>query len=210
MYDQATLSELLRFAGVQTGLTIIDVYPGAGDWTRLFSETVGPEGEVVSFVPTEIADIKPEQAADLETLVATAGLYNTQVISADLVAVPGTTSSADIIWMHLFYHDLHTPLIQKRGATPTRFNAAVFDRLRSGGSFVIVDHAAAPGSGTRDTSSLHRIDAASVRVELESSGFAFAGESHVLANADDPHEATVFDASIKGATDRFAYRFVKP
>ncbi len=43
MYDQPKLSELIRFARVNAGSTVIDVYPGDGDWTRLFSEVVGSE-----------------------------------------------------------------------------------------------------------------------------------------------------------------------
>ena len=61
MYVQSKLSELIRFARVDAGSIVIDVYPGEGDWTRLFSEVVGPNGRVFSFVPTEIADLKPDQ-----------------------------------------------------------------------------------------------------------------------------------------------------
>ena len=50
MYDQSKQSELIRFARVDAGFTVIDVYPGEGDWTRLFSDVVGPEGRVFSFV----------------------------------------------------------------------------------------------------------------------------------------------------------------
>jgi predicted methyltransferase len=32
----------------------------------------------------------------------------------------------------------------------------------------------------------------------------------MLANKNDPHSIKVFDPSIKGETDRFAYRFAKP
>ena len=32
----------------------------------------------------------------------------------------------------------------------------------------------------------------------------------MFANKDDPHSIKVFDPSVKGETDRFAYRFVKP
>lgn len=35
-------------------------------------------------------------------------------------------------------------------------------------------------------------------------------ESTLLANKDDPHTIKVFDPAIKGKTDRFVYRFVKP
>ena len=45
--------------------------------------------------------------------------------------------------------------------------------------------------------------------QLEAAGFVLDGESTVLANKDDRHSVKVFDPSIKGETDRFAYRFVK-
>ena len=117
---------------------------------------------------------------------------------------------ADVLWLHLFYHDLHTALIQAKGATAAAFNRAVYERLKPGGSYVIVDHAAAAGAGTSDAQSLHRIDPASVREEVEAAGFVLDAESTMLANKDDPHAIKVFDPSIKGETDRFAYRFVKP
>jgi predicted methyltransferase len=82
--------------------------------------------------------------------------------------------------------------------------------LKPGGSYVIVDHAAPAGSGLQNTEDLHRIDPAAVRAEVEKAGFRFEGESKLLANPDDPKTAKIFDPAIKGKTDRFAYRFVKP
>ena len=102
-----------------------------------------------------------------------------------------------------------TALIQARGATAAQFNRAVYERLKPGGSYVIVDHAAAAGAGASDAQSLHRIEPASVREEVEAAGFVLDAESAMLANKDDPHSVKVFDPSIKGETDRFAYRFVR-
>lgn len=209
MYDQSKISELIRFARVNAGSTVIDVYPGDGDWTRLFSDIVGAEGRVYSFVPSEIADLKADQVDRMRTLASEPGRANVEAVSADLVAMPEVTQPADVLWLHLFYHDLHTKLMQGKGATAAEFNRAVYERLKPGGSYVIVDHAAA-GTGTSDTQSLHRIDPASVRAEVEAAGFVLDEESSLLANKDDPHSSKVFDPSIKGATDRFAYRFVRP
>jgi predicted methyltransferase len=209
MYDQAKQSELIRFARIDAGSTVIDVYPGDGDWTRLFSQVVGPEGRVFGFVPTEIADLKPDQVVRMQTLAKEPGRENVEAVSADLVAMPEATQPADVMWLHLFYHDLHTALIQKKGATAAAFNRAVYERLKPGGCYVIVDHAAAAGSGTSDTQALHRIDPASVRQEVEAAGFVLDAESTILANRDDQHSIKVFDPSIKGETDRFVYRFVK-
>ena len=209
MYDQSKLAELTRFARVEADSIVIDVYPGDGDWTRLFSDVVGPKGRVFSFVPSEIAELKPYQVARMQTLAKEPGRENIEAVSANLVAMPEITQPADVLWLHLFYHDLHTALIQAKGATAADFNRAVYERLKPGGFYVIVDHAAAAGAGTSHTQSLHRIDPASVRAEVEAAGFVLDAESNMLANKDDTHSIKVFDPSIKGETDRFVFRFVK-
>ena len=210
MYDQSKQSELIRFARVKAGFTVIDVYPGDGDWTRIFSDIVGSDGRVYSFVPAEVAHFKNDPVGRIRTLALEPGRENVEAISADLVAMPETMQAADVLWLHLFYHDLHTALMQARGATAAQFNRAVYERLKSGGSYVIVDHAAAVGAATSVAQSLHRIEPASAREEVEAAGFVLDAESAMLARKDDPHSSKVFDPSIKGETDRFAYRFVKP
>jgi predicted methyltransferase len=210
MYDQSKQSELIRFAGIDAGSTVIDVYPGDGDWTRLISDAVGPEGRVYSFVPAEVAHFKNDPVGLMRTLAKEPGRENVEAVSADLVAMPEATQPADVVWLHLFYHDLHTALMQSKGATAAAFNRAVYERLKPGGRYVIIDHAAAAGTGVSDTQSLHRIDPAFVRQEVEAAGFVLDAESAMLANKDDPHAIKVFDPSIKDKTDRFAYRFVRP
>ncbi len=210
MYDQSKITELIKFSRVEAGTTVIDVYPGQGDWTRLFSDVVGPEGRVYSFVPGEVAHFKNDPVGLMRTLTKEPGRGNVEVISADLVAMPQTTPPADVLWMHLFYHDLHTALMQAKGGTAADFNRAVYERLKSGGYYVIVDHATAAGAGASSAQSLHRIDPATVRKEVEAAGFSLDAETTALANERDPHSIKVFDESIKGKTDRFAYRFVKP
>ncbi|MET0280050.1 MAG: class I SAM-dependent methyltransferase [Steroidobacteraceae bacterium] len=210
MYDQSKQSELTSFARVKPGSTVIDVYPGDGDWTRLFSDQVGPEGRVYSFVPAEILQVKKDSIDRMRTLAKEPRRENVEAVSADLVAMPEVTQPADVLWLHLFYHDLHAALVQAKGATAARFNRAVYERLKPGGSYIVVDHAAAVGTGTSAASSLHRIEPATVREEVEAAGFIFDAESTLLANKDDPHSIKVFDPSIKGKTDRFAYRFVRP
>ena len=210
MYDQTKQSELIKFARVDAGSTIIDVYPGDGDWTRLFSEIVGPKGRVYSFVPAEVAHFKNDPVGRMRTLAKEPGRENVEAVSADLIAMPEATQPADVLWLHLFYHDLHTELMQAKGATAAQFNREVYERLKPGGRYVIIDHAAAVGTGTSSAQSLHRIEPASVREEVEAAGFVLDAESTMLPSGDDTHSIKVFDPSIKGETDRFAYRFVKP
>jgi hypothetical protein len=74
-------------------------YPGDGDWTRLFSDVVGPQGRVFSFVQAEIADLNPDQVGRMQTLAKEPGRENIEAVSADLVAMPEVTQP-DILWLH--------------------------------------------------------------------------------------------------------------
>ena len=87
MYDQSKLSELIRFIRVDAGSTVIDVYPGDGDWTRLFSDLVGPKGRVYSFVPAEVAHFKNDPVGRMQALAKEPGRKNVEAVSADLVAM---------------------------------------------------------------------------------------------------------------------------
>ena len=92
----------------------------------------------------------------------------------------------------------------------TAFNRAVFAALKPGGVYIVLDHVAAPGAPTDVTETLHRIDPATVRRQVEAAGFVFDSESKVLANPADPHSADPFDPSIRGMTDQFIFKFRRP
>src|SRR6202021_2366890 len=132
----------------------------------------------------EVAHFKNDPVGRMRTLAKEPGRENVEAVSADLVAMPEATQPADVLWLHLFYHDLHTTLIQAKGATAAHFNRAVYERLKPGGSYVIVDHAAAAGAGTSDAQSLHRIEPASVRAGGGAAGLVLDAETTLLANKD--------------------------
>src|SRR5258708_402749 len=114
MYDQSKLSELIRFARVDARSAVIDVYPGDGDWTRLFSDVVGPEGRVYSFVPAEVAHFKNDPFGRMQTLAKEPDRENVEAVSADLVAMPEATQPADVLCLHPFSPHLHTPRLHTR------------------------------------------------------------------------------------------------
>ena len=91
-----------------------------------------------------------------------------------------------------------------------KFGAAVFKALKPGGVFIVTDHVALAGSGETAPKTLHRIDPAIVKAQLTAAGFLFDGESKLIANPADLHDKGVFDASLRGKTDQFAYKFRKP
>jgi predicted methyltransferase len=201
-------AELVAFAGVKSGEVVVDVIPGSGYWTRIFSKIVGPSGHVYAFVPQELAGFKSDPAGTAKAMAAEPGRGNVTVVVHPLVPAEGPANTFDVVWTFQNYHDLHDSFFH--GADVEAYDRLIFKALKPGGVFVIADHAAEAGSGLKHTEDQHRIDPAAVRAEVEKAGFVFDGETKVLANPADPHTALVFDPSIRGKTDQFVYRFKKP
>jgi predicted methyltransferase len=200
-------AELLAFAGIKPGDTVVDLIPGSGYFTKLFSLAVGPKGHVIAIWPTEYANEDTEEVGDMLTAMKDKRYANVRVLfqPAAAFAIPG---NADEVWTSQNYHDYPDKFM---GPTdPNILDRAVFKALKSGGTFVVVDHVAEAGSGTRDTDTLHRIDPAVVKTQVAAAGFKLDGESDVLRNPQDSHKIKVFDAPIRGHTDQFAFRFRKP
>jgi predicted methyltransferase len=114
----------------------------------------------------------------------------------------------DMVWTSRNYHDYPDEFMGR--TDPAQLNRAVFEMLKPGGTYFIIDHAAVPGAGMRDTERLHRIDPATVRRQVEAAGFEYLGSSDVLRNPADDHTLPVFNPSVRGHTDQFVMRFRKP
>jgi predicted methyltransferase len=199
---------LIALAGIRPGDKVLDLIPGSGDWTRIFSKIVGPEGKVYAVWPQSYARFAMGNVADMKKLSAD-GYYGNIVTQVQPSAVLTAPEPLDVVWTSQNYHDYPDEYMGK-DADPAALNAAVFKLLKPGGVFMIIDHMAKPGRGLADTEELHRIDPAIVREQAEAAGFQFAGESKVLENPRDPLDIPVFDKSIRGHTSQFAYKFVKP
>jgi predicted methyltransferase len=197
-------AETLAFAEVKPGQKIADMIIGGGYFTRLFSAAVGPEGHVTAWQPAEFIGF---QASYGEALAAAAALDNADAISSPIGA-PEWPEGLDLIFTAQNYHDLH--LKPFAADTAARVNAAAYRALKPGGLYVIIDHDAAAGAGPEAPDSLHRIEVDQVRREVEAAGFVLDGSSDLLARADDPRTANVFDPSIRGKTSQFMLRFRKP
>ena len=200
--------ETLAFAGVKPGDAVAELLPGGGYFTRIFSKVVGPGGHVYALVPAPSPTDPPDQpdfAARIKALAADPAYSNVSVVVEPFSQLK-TPVPVDLVWTSQNYHDLHN----FPGLDVGVFNQLVFDALKPGGIYLILDHAAEPGSGTRDTATLHRIDAEAVKKEVLAAGFVFAGGSDVLHQPDDPHSVKVFDPSIRGRTDQFILKFRKP
>ena len=194
---------MLAFAKVQPGQTVIDYFPGRGYFTRLFSTAVGPQGTVYEITPQLLIDRlkgKPPTSISAEP-----GRGNVKAaVGAASMNVP---VKADVVWTSQNYHDIH---IWGGAAATAELNKAAFDALKSGGYYIVLDHAGVAGLDDAGMAKLHRIDEALVKKEILAAGFVLDAESAALRNPADDHAAQVFETGIRSHTDQFVLRFRKP
>jgi predicted methyltransferase len=201
-------AETLVFAGIKSGDKVADYVADAGYFTRLFAGVVGSKGHVYAVEPTAFLKHQsfPQAIAELQGY-AVAHPNVTVTIAAALEGVK-FPEQLDLFWISQTYHDLHDKFTGP--VDMAAFNKAVYDALKPGGLYVVLDHSAAPGAAADVTQTLHRIESSTVRREVEAAGFKFDSESSILANPADPRTARVFDQTIRGHTDQFILKFRKP
>jgi predicted methyltransferase len=200
-------AELIAFSGLKAGDRVLDLIPGDGYWTRMFSRIVGAQGRVYAVWPQAYADVAQGNVQQLQALAATPHYANVRV-AVEPTATLTAPEPLDVVWTSQNYHDYPDEFMGH--IDPAVLNREVFAMLRPGGTWFIIDHAAAAGAGMSETERLHRIDPAIVRQQVEAAGFEYVGESRILANSADDHHHTVFDPAIRGHTDQFVMRFRKP
>jgi len=201
-------AECIAFAGLKPGQHIADLIPGGGYFTRIFSGVVGPKGQVFAVAPPKRPDAppdRPEPSAAVRAIAADAHYPNVNV-SVEKVAELKLPQNLDMVWTSQNYHDVHNvPNIDVAA-----FNKAVFESLKPGGIYIVIDHAAEKGAGFTVTSTLHRSDSDAVKTEVMAAGFKFDGSSDVIANPADDHKTAVFEKSLHDKTDRYVLKFRKP
>ena len=198
-------AEVIAFIGLKPGDKVADIV--AGRFVRALSQAVGPTGKVYAIEPAEVVKVHPQALSMLQGVAAQPAYVNVTV-ETPAIDAPPAVRGLDAVFIRQNYHDLHDKFMGP--ADVPAFNRNVFAVLKPGGVYVVLDHADAAGTGLKDTETLHRIDEAAVKSEVEAAGFVLDGESKALANPADPHDKNVFDPSIRGHTDQFLLRFRKP
>lgn len=193
----------LQFAGVKPGMHVGEFFPGGGYFTQMLSDVVGPKGHIYGI---ENAGWKSAAKAD-QDLVAGGKLSNVSI-----AAVPfGTVDfpePLDLVWVTQNYHDLK---IAEYGQVDTAaFNRSIFAALKPGGTYFILDHEAPAGTDLAGIARLHRIEKSQVIKEVTAAGFRLVSEGTFLNNRDDDHTLSIFDKKVRGHTDQYALKFIKP
>jgi predicted methyltransferase len=192
-------AEVLALSGVKPGDKVVEFASFGQYFTTLISDIVGPKGMVYMY---DLPYTEQRAGAASRAFVAAHANSKYELVDYNALKLP---DGVDVVFNVLYYHDL--PL---NNIDTASLNKRIFDSLKPGGIFFVVDHNAAPGSGTRDTKALHRIDPAVIKKEVTAAGFEVVEESKLLAHAEDDHTKMVFSPGTRGLTDQTIFKFRKP
>ncbi|MEY4760370.1 MAG: hypothetical protein RLZZ200_226 [Pseudomonadota bacterium] len=192
-------AELLTLSGIKPGDRVVEFASFGQYFTQLLSDIVGPQGRVYMF---DLPYTAQRAAANSGAFVDKHANTQYTLVNYNGIELP---KDVDAVVNVLYYHDL--PL---NSIDTAALNARIFQALKPGGTFFIVDHNAAAGSGIRDIKTLHRIDPAVIKAEVTKAGFELVEDSKLLAYPNDDHTQLVFAPGLRGMTDQSVFKFRKP
>ena len=229
--------QMLEFIGIRPGMVALDISAGGGYSTELLARAVGPNGRVFGqSAPARAPDSPPRPPVTPEADAASPAPSTQSAPAAQIQPVRRTSAQAlaerakkpltaniisieqpfeapvppavaagglDLVTLMFNYHDLG-----HMGVDRARMNKAIFAGLKSGGMYVIADHAGRPGTGISEAGTLHRIDETFLRQEVESAGFKLARRGDFLRNPADPRDKNIPDPP--QPKDEFVFKFIKP
>jgi predicted methyltransferase len=202
-------AQVLDFMRIEPGMTILDLFSGGCYYSEILSYVVGENGSVVAHSNeaylTFVGDEFNARHAD-------GRLPNVEVLMAENNELELSADQFDAIFLILAYHDIFYVAPQQGWPKidGEKLLAELFKGLKPGGIVGIVDHFAEAGAPRETGGTVHRIDPGIVIADMLAAGFKLDAKSDLLRNMNDDYSKIVFDPELRGKTDRFVLRFVKP
>ena len=199
-------AEVLRLAGIQPGMVVVDFFGAGGYYSELLSYVVGPRGHVY-LLNNEAYD----EFADGSWKPRLERAPNIEHVTVDAQHLGLRDRSVDAIVLSKVYHDLYWVDPDPKDHWPVfdvpRVLGEMARVVKPGGILLLIDHSAKPGTGSSAAGTLHRIDEKFAQADFEKAGFTRVAQSEVLRRPDDPRDASTYQGPMVGKTDRFVLVF---
>jgi len=229
--------QMLGFVGIRPGIVALDLSAAGGYTTELLARAIGPSGTVYgqsrppgqtpppppgpegnsnpsttpsasSAMPAPPRRPSPVALAERDGKLRSAGVPAAPIVAVsrpfeDPAPPELAAERIDLVTLMFNYHDLG-----HLGVDRAAMNQAVFRALKPGGLYVIADHSGRLGTGISESGTLHRIEEAFLRQEVEAAGFRMMEEGNFLRNPNDPRDKNTPDPP--QPKDDFVLKFVKP
>ncbi len=200
--------EVLEFLGVDTGMSVLDIYAAGGYYTLILSKAVGITGRVYAQntprglrFEEDRSDIT--QGEVLEAKILANNLINVVRVDRPVIDMALQPGSFDVVLVSQIFHDYHN-------SNPGRAQAVlneIMTALKPGGVLGMIDHVGEAGQNNRR---LHRMQKTDAIAAAEQAGFVLDAESNLLANPNDNYRRSIFDPMLNRGTDQFLLRLKKP
>lgn len=198
--------EVLAFAGIKEGMTILEMEAGGGWYTEILSRSVGSRGHIIMQNPPAFDGFFEES---VRARLANDRLPNVRFSRVNFDQLDAADNSVDMVTWILGPHELwFEPDGQNLGDPEDTF-AQIMRVLKPGGAFLAIDHDAEPSAGPETGGTLHRIGESVVSSLAKRAGLTLVRRSSLHVNEDDPLTDNVFDPSIRGKTDKFVHLYRK-
>jgi len=198
-------AEVIKFMGVEPGMTILDVIAIGGYYTEILAGVVGSEGRVISHT-FAASGMDPDDAFAAH-IRNSEHLDNVVPIYADLKDLELAENTLDQIFLIQNFHDFYF----ENFAVDVDAKLAMFrSALKPGGTLAVIDHVAVDDAPSTSGNSLHRISPVLTKRVLEAAGFVLEEESNILFNDTDDPSKLVFLPDVRGKTSRFIHRYNSP
>ncbi len=215
-------AQMLAFIEVRPGMVALDVSAARGYTSELIARAVGSTGKVYAQnAPRNPGSTPPAQAegaaaprppgappvaptlAERAQKPATSHIVPVMRRFEDPAPPEVASGGLDLVTLMFNYHDFG-----HMGVDRASLNRALFQALKPGGHYVIADHAGRDGTGISEAGTLHRVEEAFVRREVEAAGFRFVATGNFLRNPADPRNRNTPEPPMP--KDEFVLKFVKP
>jgi len=202
-------AQVLEFFGIEPGMTVLDMFSGGGYYTEILSYLVGDEGTVFAHNNTPYLGWLAEPIA---ARYKDDRLTKVKRFTAENNELQLPENTFDAVLLILSYHDVYH-VDEQNGWSKIdgpAMLAQLFQSMKPGAVLGVVDHVATAGAPAETGETLHRIDPALARSDIEAAGFVFEAQSDILANPADDHTLHTFSEQMRGKTDQFVFRFRRP
>jgi predicted methyltransferase len=194
-------AEVLAFAGVRPGMSVLDMGADSGYSSELLARAVGPTGKVYAQQGPNLwkGNIKDRFEERMKSPAMKNVVLEVRPFDAPL---PDDVKNLDMITYFFAYHDTTA----MEDVDRAKMNKAMFDALKPGGVLIVADHAGPPGGGATTGNTLHRIEESTLKQEIQAAGFKLVDEGNFLHDPADPHTEKVFGLP---HVDEFLVKFQK-
>lgn len=197
--------DTLEFFGLTDEMTVLELVPGGGWYTRLLAPTLAERGKLYVSIGTGNVE---------QNLLGEPGFEAVEVLPFDAIGAREASGrmnvgpfsfGVDDVDLVLTFRNLHNFTETGRA----EMNRAAFEALKPGGLYGVVDH-------TRRhmepdwSENWRRMDPVQMILEIQAAGFELVDASDLHWRPDDELEYEVGRASVTGNTDRFTLLFRKP